>query len=196
MIARIVTFSVERRWLVLLLTAADKIEEALGAAQVGTVFHTRPERSLSAWKFWALYAADAEGVLRLDAGAVDAVTRGGTSLLAVGITGIEGEFHAGDIVEILGPDSEAVGRGEPRAGGRRVHVGEDLAVLLAALRVVGGEVLEPGPGLVLALLQARAVTNVWKDALVGATPTRPFHFGSVSSSTDVGRSASGTFSSL
>ena len=39
-------------------------------------------------------------------------TRGGTSLLAVGITGIEGEFHAGDIVEILGPDSEAVGRGE------------------------------------------------------------------------------------
>lgn len=99
-----------------LLTAADKIEEALGAAQVGTVFHTRPERSLSAWKFWALYAADAEGVLRLDAGAVDAVTRGGTSLLAVGITGIEGEFHAGDIVEILGPDSAAIGRGEVAYG--------------------------------------------------------------------------------
>ena len=76
------------------------------------MFHTRPESKLNAWKFWALYAADAEGVLRLDEGAVEAVTRGGTSLLAVGITGIEGEFHAGDIVEILGPDSEAVGRGE------------------------------------------------------------------------------------
>ena len=95
-----------------LLTATEKIEEALGTAQVGTVFHTRPERKLNAWKFWALYAADAEGVLRLDAGAVEAVTRGGTSLLAVGITGIEGEFRAGDIVEILGPDSEVVGRGE------------------------------------------------------------------------------------
>ena len=95
-----------------LLTATEKIEDALDAAQVGTVFHTRPESRLNAWKFWALYAADAEGVLRLDEGAVEAVTRGGTSLLAVGITGVEGEFHAGDIVEILGPDSVAVGRGE------------------------------------------------------------------------------------
>lgn len=88
-----------------LLTATENIKDALENAQVGTVFHTRPESKLNAWKFWALYAADAEG-------AVEAVTRGGTSLLAVGITGIEGEFHAGDIVEILGPDSEAVGRGE------------------------------------------------------------------------------------
>ena len=95
-----------------LLTATEKINAALETAQVGTVFHTRPDSKLNAWKFWALYAADAEGVLRLDQGAVDAVTRGGTSLLAVGITGIEGEFHAGDIVEILGPDSQAVGRGE------------------------------------------------------------------------------------
>lgn len=95
-----------------LLTSTGSIDAALGAADVGTVFHTRPGRRLSAWKFWALYAADAEGVLRLDAGAVEAVTRGGTSLLAVGITGIEGEFHAGDIVEILGPDSAVIGRGE------------------------------------------------------------------------------------
>ncbi|MDY5784870.1 MULTISPECIES: glutamate 5-kinase [unclassified Corynebacterium] len=95
-----------------LLTSADKIGEALRTAEVGTVFHTRPSSRLSAWKFWALYAADAEGVLRLDAGAVEAVTRGGTSLLAVGITEIEGDFHRGDIVEILGPNGQAVGRGE------------------------------------------------------------------------------------
>ncbi|WP_297851449.1 glutamate 5-kinase [uncultured Corynebacterium sp.] len=94
-----------------LLTSAEKIEDALGDAAVGTVFHTRPESRLSAWKFWVLYAADAEGVLRLDEGAVKAVTRGGTSLLAVGITGVEGDFHAGDIVEILGPDGAAIGRG-------------------------------------------------------------------------------------
>lgn len=94
-----------------LLTSAQNIEDALGDASVGTVFHTRPESQLSAWKFWVLYAADAEGVLRLDAGAVEAVTRGGTSLLAVGITGVDGDFHAGDIVEILGPDGQAIGRG-------------------------------------------------------------------------------------
>lgn len=95
-----------------LLTSARDIARALDSADCGTVFHTRPASKLSAWKFWALYAADAEGVLRLDAGAVRAVTRGGTSLLAVGITAVEGDFHAGDIVEILGPAGEAVGRGE------------------------------------------------------------------------------------
>ena len=94
-----------------LLTSAENIEDALGDASVGTVFHTRPQSQLSAWKFWVLYAADAEGVLRLDAGAVEAVTRGGTSLLAVGITGVDGDFHSGDIVEILGPNGQTIGRG-------------------------------------------------------------------------------------
>lgn len=94
-----------------LLTSADNIEAALGDAQVGTVFHPKENR-LSAWKFWALYAADVGGRLRIDAGAVAAVTSGGTSLLAVGITEVIGDFRAGEIVEICGPEGEIVGRGE------------------------------------------------------------------------------------
>jgi len=94
-----------------LLTSADNIGPALDDASVGTVFHPREGR-LSAWKFWALYAADTGGTLRLDEGAVKAVTAGGTSLLAVGITAVEGEFHAGEIVDIIGPDGQIVGRGE------------------------------------------------------------------------------------
>lgn len=99
-----------------LLTSADNIGPALLDASVGTVFHTRPERQLRAWKFWALYAADAEGVLRLDDGAMKAVTRGGTSLLPVGITAVEGDFAAGAIVEIVGPKGRMVGRGEVNYG--------------------------------------------------------------------------------
>ncbi|MBN9644180.1 glutamate 5-kinase [Corynebacterium mendelii] len=94
-----------------LLTSADKISQALTDASVGTVFHPRQGR-LSAWKFWALYAADVTGTLRIDAGAMQAVTHGGASLLAVGITETEGEFHSGDIVEIVGPDGQIIGRGE------------------------------------------------------------------------------------
>ena len=94
-----------------LLTSAANIGPALDDASVGTVFHPRENR-LSAWKFWALYAADVGGTLRLDAGAVSAVTAGGTSLLAVGITSIEGEFQAGEIVDIIGPDGQVIGRGE------------------------------------------------------------------------------------
>lgn len=95
-----------------LLTSADNIAAALGGAWVGTVFHPRPDKRLGAWKFWALYAADAEGVIHIDAGAVRAVTEEGASLLPVGITGAEGEFHRGDIVEVVGPTGQAIGRGE------------------------------------------------------------------------------------
>ena len=94
-----------------LLTSAENIDAALSDASVGTVFHPRPGR-LSAWKFWALYAADTAGTLRIDQGAMDAVTAGGASLLAVGITEVEGEFHSGEIVEIHGPRGELIGRGE------------------------------------------------------------------------------------
>lgn len=94
-----------------LLTSADNIAAALGPANVGTVFYPKENR-LSAWKFWALYAADVAGTLRIDAGAVTAVTSGGKSLLAVGITSVEGEFQAGEIVEIMGPGGQIIGRGE------------------------------------------------------------------------------------
>ena len=51
------------------------------------------------------------GQLILDAGAVDAVVRRRTSLLSAGVTGVRGEFGAGDPVELLGPDGVAVARG-------------------------------------------------------------------------------------
>ncbi|GAB3945119.1 glutamate 5-kinase [Corynebacterium tapiri] len=107
-----------------LLTSSENVERALEDASVGTVFHPRPDKRLSAWKFWALYAADAEGVLRIDLGAMTAVTSGGSSLLPVGVTDVDGEFHAGDIVEIIGPNGESIGRGE---------VGYDSRVLRSML---------------------------------------------------------------
>ena len=97
-----------------LLTSTDNIGPALADASVGTVFHTREERKLSAWKFWALYCADTGGAVRLDAGAMQAVTKGGNSLLAVGITEAIGEFSRGEIIDIMGPEGEVIGRGEVR----------------------------------------------------------------------------------
>lgn len=94
-----------------LLTSTENIDAALDQADVGTAFAPKEDR-LSAWQFWVLYAADATGVLRLDAGAVQAVTEHRRSLLPVGLTSIDGEFSAGDIVDIVGPNGEIVGRGE------------------------------------------------------------------------------------
>ncbi|MDK8449388.1 glutamate 5-kinase [Corynebacterium mastitidis] len=94
-----------------LMASTASISQALGTAQVGTVFHPKGNR-LSAWKFWALYAADTAGKLRIDAGAAQAVRSGGTSLLPVGITEVLGGFDAGQIVDIVDESDEIVGRGE------------------------------------------------------------------------------------
>ncbi|MGQ0777292.1 MAG: glutamate 5-kinase [Pseudonocardiales bacterium] len=93
-----------------LLAAAAQVERALGAADVGTAFAPTGTR-LSARRFWLRHAAGAAGRLRLDDGAVAAVLGRRRSLLAAGITGVEGDFEAGDVVELLDPRGAVVARG-------------------------------------------------------------------------------------
>ena len=93
-----------------LLAAATEAAAALGDGLVGTAFAARPVR-LSARKFWVRHAADTRGTLRLDAGAVRAVSRRRSSLLAAGITAIDGRFYGGDVVSLAGPDGLVVARG-------------------------------------------------------------------------------------
>jgi glutamate 5-kinase len=68
----------------------------------GTRFAAREAR-YSSFKLWLKYAKPARGTLLIDAGAARALREGGTSLLPVGITAIDGEFEAGDAVAIAGP---------------------------------------------------------------------------------------------
>ncbi|HMT49560.1 MAG TPA: glutamate 5-kinase [Dietzia sp.] len=94
-----------------LLTAAGLAPEALAADPgVGTVFAPRPER-MTARRFWVRHAADARGSVLLDDGAVRAVTGSRRSLLLAGVTGVEGLFHFGDVVELHDSDGRAVARG-------------------------------------------------------------------------------------
>jgi glutamate 5-kinase len=93
-----------------LLAAAADAKSALTAADVGTVF-TAADSRLSARRFWLAYAAGSTGKLWLDDGAVAAVVRRRRSLLAAGITGVEGNFQAGDVVDLLDPAQRAVARG-------------------------------------------------------------------------------------
>ncbi len=83
---------------------------ALHGESVGTAFapvdHARPRRLL-----WLAFASRVKGQLSLDAGAVRALLTQNASLLAAGITGLQGEFEAGDPVEVAGPDGTIVARG-------------------------------------------------------------------------------------
>ncbi len=93
-----------------LLAASDQAAEALGPADVGTAFAPTGPR-LSARRFWLAYAAGAAGRLRLDDGAVSAVVGRRRSLLAAGITAAEGQFEAGDVVELVDLADRVVARG-------------------------------------------------------------------------------------
>lgn len=93
-----------------LLTSAAQAARALGAADVGTAFATTGSR-LSARRFWLAHAAGARGRLWLDDGAVAAVVRRRRSLLAAGITSVEGAFDGGDVVELVDPAGAVVARG-------------------------------------------------------------------------------------
>lgn len=93
-----------------LLTSAAKADTALSGADVGTAFAPTGPR-LSARRFWLAHAAGATGRLWLDSGAVTAVVQRRRSLLAAGITHVEGTFDAGDVVELVAPSAAVVARG-------------------------------------------------------------------------------------
>ncbi|GAA2002979.1 glutamate 5-kinase [Brevibacterium samyangense] len=92
------------------LTSAPNVEAALHGDEIGTYFgvtHKRRQKRI----LWLGHLARTVGKVRVDAGAVKALEGRGTSLLAVGVTDVEGEFEAGDPVDVVGPRGDLVGRG-------------------------------------------------------------------------------------
>jgi len=92
------------------LTSAAQVAPALAGEDVGTWFAATGKRA-STRLMWLAYAARTHGRLVLDDGAVRAVVERGKSLLPAGVTAVEGEFEAGDPVEIVGADGTVVARG-------------------------------------------------------------------------------------
>jgi glutamate 5-kinase len=90
-------------------TQEGSLTAAAGGERVGTRFAAHPERTPS-FKLWLRYAKPSQGRVVVDDGAARVLRERGSSLLPVGITGVEGEFAAGDAVEVV-CDSEVVGKG-------------------------------------------------------------------------------------
>ena len=92
------------------LTTAAEVAGALRGEVVGTLFHPTGRRQPTRL-LWLRHASDARGVLLLDAGAVRAVVQRNASLLPAGVVGVEGQFSAGEPVDLVGPDGVLVARG-------------------------------------------------------------------------------------
>jgi glutamate 5-kinase len=81
-----------------------------GEESLGSMLHADALR-VGARKRWIAGQLQARGALHLDEGAVAALSRGGASLLPVGVRAVEGSFSRGDVVRCLAPDGTEVARG-------------------------------------------------------------------------------------
>jgi len=92
------------------VTNAREAAAALAGDPVGTYFAATGRRSATRL-LWLRHAAVARGSLRLDQGAVEAITSRHASLLPAGITGVAGKFAAGDPVNLTAAADNTVARG-------------------------------------------------------------------------------------
>lgn len=92
------------------LTSAEKISAVLGGENVGTWFSVTHKRR-GTRLLWLRHLARTFGSVTIDTGAETAVLSRGTSLLAAGVTGVTGDFEAGDPIEIRNLGGEVIARG-------------------------------------------------------------------------------------
>ncbi|WP_368284702.1 glutamate 5-kinase [Enorma massiliensis] len=85
--------------------------------QVGTLFvppHARTD--IAPRKLWIALGDAAHGSVSVDDGAARALVERGSSLLPVGITAVEGQFEAGDVLDVRDAGGFVLARGIAEAG--------------------------------------------------------------------------------
>jgi glutamate 5-kinase len=92
------------------VTSAAHAAAALAGERTGTYFAPAGHRP-STRLLWLAHAAVARGSLKLDDGAVEAITVRRASLLPAGITAATGSFEAGDPVDLTDESGKPVARG-------------------------------------------------------------------------------------
>jgi glutamate 5-kinase len=90
-------------------TSDGSLVSAAVGESVGTRFAARASRT-SSFKLWLKYAKPTRGRVVVDDGAARVLRESGSSLLPVGITDVEGEFDAGDAVEVA-TNGSVIGKG-------------------------------------------------------------------------------------
>ena len=92
------------------LAHARDAREALAGRDTGTVFLPTGRRTPSRL-LWLGHASTPQGKLHLDEGATRAVIVRRASLLPAGVTRVEGEFTAGDPVDLIDQTGHTIARG-------------------------------------------------------------------------------------
>lgn len=87
------------------------LSQLLQGTAIGTFF-VPDTLSLGARKRWIAFFGRPSGSITVDDGAVKALQSDGSSLLAIGVSAVEGNFNKNDIVNVKDSSGEAVARGQ------------------------------------------------------------------------------------
>jgi glutamate 5-kinase len=88
----------------------DVLGRLANGETLGTLLNTERE-PIAARKQWLAGQLQVRGRLLLDAGAARVLAQDGRSLLAVGVSGVEGGFQRGEPVVCVAPDGREIARG-------------------------------------------------------------------------------------
>jgi glutamate 5-kinase len=90
-------------------TKPDALIKVFTGEPAGTVFVSKTR--MAGKRRWIAYAAGVRGRVIVNSGAREALTGGKASLLASGVTGVEGEFDAAEVVSIVDDEGLEFARG-------------------------------------------------------------------------------------
>ena len=88
----------------------DVLTQIMAAEPIGTLFLSQG-KTISPYKRWLGFSAQPKGRVSVDDGARRAIVEQGRSLLAIGITHVEGKFLKGDVVALYDAQGQLIGRG-------------------------------------------------------------------------------------
>ncbi|MBG9588488.1 glutamate 5-kinase [Cytobacillus firmus] len=90
----------------------EKLIEILEGKGDGTYIGTGSQPSVKTSKQWLALHSVPNGKIEVDHGAAQAILTQGKSLLPAGVTSITGHFHIQDVVEVIGPKGDLIGKGQ------------------------------------------------------------------------------------
>lgn len=88
----------------------DIIKRIFSGEELGTLLYAE-QTPVAARKQWLAGHLQIQGVLTLDTGAVTKLCENGSSLLAVGVSKVQGEFNRGEIVSCVTLEGKEIARG-------------------------------------------------------------------------------------
>ncbi|WP_128894387.1 glutamate 5-kinase [Longirhabdus pacifica] len=108
------------------ITQENALLKAVNGEIAGTAFDAA-SHNLPMKKQWIGFHSKVCGRIYIDQGAEEALLHRGKSLLPAGVQSIEGEFHPGDVVEVMNATEHIVGKGVSNYSSRQLKAAAGLS---------------------------------------------------------------------